>query len=134
MSRQAGFTLLESLVTLVILSVFASGILTWLNSSVSGYQRLEQAGVRLTAFRNAAEIMATVNPMDASTGKILLAPYEIAWRSEQLQFKPAVQTSTGSYYDVALYETTVDVHLDTGLLGTFKLTQVGFKQTRSPVF
>jgi prepilin-type N-terminal cleavage/methylation domain-containing protein len=134
-SPQAGFTLLESIVTLVILTVFASGLLTWLNSSVSGYQKLTLSQERLAVFNNAVNIIASVNPLLVPVGRVDLSPYSIEWQASQDGPVRAASTMrTGSYYDVALFQMNVTVDKSGKLLGSFVVTQVGYKQTIFPEY
>jgi len=133
--RQSGFTLLESVVTLVILAVFAGGLFSWLNNTVVGYQKLDAVQERMKAFRNAADFVATVNPLLTPIGRIEIPPYAVAWRATEIEpVRTASTMRNGSYYDVGLYNTLVSVDKGGEHLGSFVVKQVGYKQTVFPEF
>ncbi len=133
-TSQHGFTIIESIVTLVILAAFSSGMLAWLNSSVNTYHKLSKTQEKLAVFRSAVDIVANVNPMLEPEGEIDLPPYVVNWQSEQLAYSKASSEGAGTYYDAGLYRVSVIVHKDSEELGTFSLTLVGSKQTVFPLF
>ena len=131
--KQNGFTLLEAVVTLTILAVFAGGLLAWLNNSVVGYQKLDAVQERMRAFRNAADFVATVNPLVTPIGRIELPPYTVVWQATEIEpVRTATQNS--SYYDVGLYTTLVSIDKGGEHLGSFSIKQVGYRQTVFPDF
>jgi general secretion pathway protein I len=126
---QRGFTLLEAVVAMVLISGLGSALFAWINSELSALSRLQQANARAEVTANAVEFMHTINPMLTPEGKVALAPYSLAWTAEAIT---AVQDAANNgLYQLALYDDHVTVqHADGTPWFDFTLRQVGYKKVR----
>jgi general secretion pathway protein I len=124
-----GFTLLEAIVALVLLSTAGLVLFSWINASFDGLARIEQSNARATAELNAMEFMKTVNPMQQPEGQIKLGEVQVSWRAKPITDLVANRTDSREPgpFTVALYE--IEVALD----GrpkiqpyTIKLRQMGY--------
>lgn len=101
-----GFTLLEAIVALVLLTTAGLALFSWMNASFDGLNRIEQSNARAAAELNALEFMKTVNPMERPDGQIKLGQVDLKWRARQLS--PPVQNRTDARdpgpFSVAMYE------------------------------
>lgn len=132
--EQAGFTLIEAIVAMVLISGAGIALFSWINGNIVALSRVQEANARSDATTNVLEYMHRVNPMLVPEGRAVLGAYVIRW-----QASPASPIVEGvafprgrSLYQLALYDTTVAVAGEGGG-GWFelKLKQVGYRQVRS---
>lgn len=132
--RQAGFTLLEAIVAMVLIGGAGLALFGWINGSVASLRRVQDANARSEAMTNVLEYMERVNPMLRPEGMAPLGRYSIRWRARPITaIVDGVNYPSGiGLYQIALYGTTVSV-LSEGERAWFELQlrQVGYKQVRS---
>lgn len=134
LARTAGFTLLEAIVALVLISSAGLALFGWINGNIMALTRIHDANARSEATVNVLEYMNRVNPMLSPEGKAPLGTYSIQWRS-----RPISDVADGadypvgtSPYQLALYSTTVSVTSERGQEWfEFQLQQVGYKKVRA---
>jgi prepilin-type N-terminal cleavage/methylation domain-containing protein len=102
---ERGFTLLETIVALVILSAAAIAFFEFLSTTLGGARRMELASRAFDQRTNALEIATAVNPMALPEGTLNLGPYSISWSSQRLG---GVRQSSGypigaGVFKIALY-------------------------------
>lgn len=133
-AAQGGFSLLEAVVALVLISTAGLALFSWINSNLISLQKVRDVNARTEATRNALEYMAAVNPMLTPRGSVNLGNVELAWDAKQLvQPKDGVDYPTGlSLWQFALFKTTVTL-LEDGKKPwvSFQLEQVGYKRVRA---
>ncbi len=131
---QGGFTLMEAIVAMVLISGVGIALYGWINGNIVALSRVHDANARSEATTNVLEYMHRVNPMLVPEGRAALGAYAIRWRAN-----PASPTAEGvafprgrSLYQLALFDTTVAVTGEGGdAWFELKLRQVGYKQVRS---
>ncbi len=130
---QRGFTLLEAVVAMVLISGAGSALFAWINSELSALARVQQSNARAEAMVNAIEFMHMVNPMLAPEGKFPFGVHSLAWKAKAVS---AVQDGVSyprgiSLYQLALYDNYVTVQQADGTRWfDFTLRQVGYKKVR----
>jgi general secretion pathway protein I len=129
--RQRGFTLLEAIVALVLLTTAGLTLFSWINASFESLDRIEQSNVRAAAERNALEYLRTINPMARPEGRIVLGTTQMTWRAKQLA--PAtsnmLDTLAPGPFSVAMYEVEVGLDSPPLLVGhRFVVRQMGFSR------
>ena len=128
-SRQHGFSLLEAVVAMVLISGTGYALFGWINTNIMTLNSVREANARAEATQNILEYMYNVNPMLKPEGNASLGQYKFRWES-----KPAtlVQDGSGnSLYQFALFETSVMA--EDGQLKPwfeFRFRQVGYKKVR----
>lgn len=131
--RQAGFTLLEAIVALVIFSIGAMSLYAWLGVSLEALHATARAQDRVVATTSALEVLRKVNPMAQEAGTIDVDGHTYAWKARPIDGpRPAVtQLGAPTIFQVALFELEVIV---TGPDGTeterFAVRQMGHRQLR----
>ena len=126
-NRQRGFSLLEAVVAMVLISGVGYALFGWINSNIMSLNRIREANARAEATQNTLEYMSTINPMLKPEGNASLGLYKIRWLS-----KPVTLVQDGkSLYQLALYDTMVRTEGRDGLQWfEFRLRQVGYKKVR----
>ena len=127
-----GFTLLEAIVAVVLLSTAGLVLFTWINASFDSLNRIEISNARAAAELNAMEYMKTVNPMEQPTGNVKLGDIQMIWRATPIG--DPVQNRTDARepgpFLVAMYQ--IEVSLDgRPRLEPYamRLRQMGYRRT-----
>ena len=130
-SRAHGFTLLEAIVALVILTTAGLALFSWINASFDSLHRIEYNNNRAAAEINALEYLRTINPMERPEGEALLGAVTMRWRSRVISdIKPNMtDAQVPGPFMVALYETQVSLEALPQLPQyTFTLRQMGYNR------
>ncbi len=133
MTKQRGFSLLEAVVAMVLISGAGVALFSWINSELASVVKLQESNARAEAMVNVLELMRTVNPMQAPEGTLSFAAYRLTWRaSEVAPVQDGISYPQGiSLYQLALYDTLVRVSNSDGTPWfDFTLRQVGYKKVR----
>ncbi len=106
---QAGFTLLEAIVALVLVAGAGAVLFSWVNDSVVSLGRLSEQHLRQAAMENVLSYMQGVNPMTDPTGDMDFASYRIRWQSTPVVDERDNSNYPGGtgFFRVGLYEVTV---------------------------
>ena len=131
--QQAGFTLLEAIVALVLIATTGMALFSWVNSNVIALQRVQAVNAQDAATLNALQYMHNVNPMATPEGTAALGDYTLNWRSEATaEARDGANYPSGiSLYQIAMYQTLVTLQTADGKdWFNFSLQQVGFKKVR----
>lgn len=130
--RQRGFTLLEAIVALVLISTSGLALYSWLNSSLISLQRVESAEQRAWAMSNALQRLRLVNPAEVPAGTERAGRLQIHWQSSPKQpLTDGVSFPNGiGLYQVGLYDTQVRIEQDGQPIGKFQFQQFGYKKVR----
>lgn len=134
--KHRGFSLLEAMVALVVLSSAGMVLFSWINASIVSLRRVEDANVRSAATINALEFMQSVNPMLRPQGSMDLGAYELRWQSRELTtpLDGADYPRGIGPFQIALYDTTVSLHQHGGAYWfEFNLQQVGHRRVRTAI-
>lgn len=133
-SHQRGFSLLEAVVSIVLISTTGLALFSWINSNLISLGRVQETNARAEATQNALEYMAAVNPMLVPSGKASLGDKDLTWDAKLIT---PVKDGTGypmgtGLWQFALYETNVTIAQEGDQPGfSFRLKQIGYKRVRS---
>jgi len=133
-TRQTGFTLLEAIVALVLISSAGLALFSWINGNIMALNRIHDVNARSEAAANILEYMDRVNPMLTPEGEAPLGAYSIKWRAQATSnITEGVGYPRGqSLYQMALYSTAVSVRQASDKIWfELKLQQIGYKRVRS---
>ena len=133
MIRQGGFSLLEAVVAMVLISGAGAALFSWINTELGSVARLQQINSQAETMLNVLEFMQTVNPMLTPEGDAPLARLTVTWKSNAVtEVQDGVSYPAGvSLYQLALYDTLVSVMYRDGTPWfSFTLRQVGYKRVR----
>lgn len=126
-SRQLGFSMLEAVVAMVLISGAGYALFGWINSNIMTLNSIREANARAEATQNILEYMDSVNPMLKPEGTASLGQYRIRWESKP---ETLIQDGTG-LYQLALYDALVKV--ENGQARPwfdFRVRKVGYKKVR----
>ena len=132
--KQSGFSLLESIVALVLLASVGMALFSWINTSVMSLQRVRDANLESEATLNVIEYMQTINPILKPDGKADLGGYSLAWHATQLgPLRDGAGYPAGiGLWQLGLYETDVKITRENQVPWfSLKLKQVGYQRIRS---
>jgi general secretion pathway protein I len=131
--RHAGFTLLEAIVAMVLISGAGMALFTWINQNISSLHRILETNARAEATSNVLEYMTRVNPMLTPEGSANLESYRVRWIAKQ-DGDPRDGNSLPfsiNLYQFALYDTQVSVQRQGGQAWfDLKLRLLGYKKVR----
>jgi len=74
-AKQRGFSLLEAIVAMVIISGAGYALFGWVNSNIMTLNSIRDANARSEATQNILEYMSSVNPMLKPSRCATLGPY-----------------------------------------------------------
>ena len=133
-SRSQGFTLLETMVALVIFTGAAMALYALFNTNLIALTRAHDVSRQTPAVRHAVEHIASINPREAGDGRIELDGLDIVWSATLVQPPRQSQTLTGGrgYYEIGLYEIEFTMSDRGRRLGTWRMRSVGYEKVREP--
>lgn len=134
--KQLGFTLIETIVALVLIASTGMALFSWINSNIITLNRVQEQNAKNAATLNALEYIRIINPMKLPQGQATLGAYKLTWQATLLiDPRDGAGYPTGnSLYQLALYQTKVDVKKADGQHWfSFDVQQVGYKQIRDSV-
>lgn len=132
--KQRGFTLLETIVALVLISSVGMALLTWVHSNIMNLQQVRNANERNQAIRNTLSFMDTVNPSLIPSGEHQLGMFLIRWQANLIDGPKDGLNLEGrlGYFQLALFDTNISIFKEDQMLTQFSLRQMGYQQVRTP--
>jgi len=121
--NQHGFTLLEAIVALVLITSTGMALLNWISTNLTTLQHVQAAQQRNDATRNAVAFIETVNPIEQPRGEEIIGAYKLVWEAKAIEL-----LGDTIMYQVGLYDMNVIVSLDDTLVAKLTVRQIGFKQ------
>ena len=132
--RQQGFTLLETMVALVIFTGAAMALYGLFNTNLIALVRAHDVSRQMPAVRHAIEYLSSINPRETDAGQFEFDGVKVAWSATLLQPVRQSQNMTGGrgYFEVGLYEIEFVMSERGRPLGTYQMRVVGHKKVREP--
>lgn len=131
--KQHGFTLMEAIVSLVLIATTGMALFSWVNSNIITLNRVQESNAENAATLNALEYMHGINPMNSPQGQASLGAYRLSWQAEATTDPRdgASYPSGISLYQLAMYQTRISIQKPDGKFWFgFTLQQVGYKKVR----
>ena len=130
---QNGFSLIEAIVALTILSIGTVTLYSWFVVAYDGLIRINDRGEMYEVLKNFEVQLYMMNPQQESEGLYLYNSYEVAW---SLWLVEPISTGvyaagTQSNFDLGLYSVEFEVSRDGQTLGQFMTRKVGYRATRN---
>ena len=130
----AGFTLLETMVALVIFSAAALAMYGLFNTNLIALARAHDISRQLPVIHQALEHLSSINPRKTGDGRIELDGLNVVWSAKLVEPVRESQTLTGGrgFFEVGLYEIEFTVSEQGRILGTWRVRSVGYEKVREP--
>ena len=131
----AGFTVLESIVAMVVFAGAALALYGLFNTNLIALDRAHDAARQMTAARHALEHLAVANPRDGETGRIRVDGIDVVWSARLLEPVRRSRTASGDrgYFQIGLYEVELELHDADRPLERWRLRIPGYRKTTGPV-
>lgn len=132
-SKQAGFTLLEAIVAMVIFSLGAFALYGWLSTNLITLERVIDRREAEASVRSALDMVRRVNPMEEPRGERAVGTLEVQWEATPVEPpRPSVsQIGMPTLFEVGLYTLDVRVSRDGEEVDRFQVRQAGHRQVRA---
>ena len=131
--RQAGFTLLEAIVAMVLLAITIMPLYEWVGRSLAGMARVADNAKQAEAQLSAVSILSAVNPMEEPTGTVDSGSNRVRWQSTPLS-NPVDNSGYPrgvGLYQVALYRIRAEILRGDTLWFAFDVDQMGYHRVRT---
>jgi general secretion pathway protein I len=130
----AGFSLLEVIAALVILSIGAAAAFTWLTQSVATLARLRTEERAQLARLEVLDYLRAINPAARPEGAVQMADFSFSWTSRPLREAVSALNALRApgIHEVSLFEVSAHVSLSTKQPEAgfdITLPVAGFRQT-----
>ena len=130
--RSRGFSLLETMVALVIFAAAAMALYGLFNTNLVALARAHDVSRQVPAVRHAIEHLSSINPREEGAGRLVLDGVQVAWSAKLLEPVRQSQSPTGGmgYFEVGLYELEFTMRAGGRSLGTWRMRSVGYEKAR----
>jgi general secretion pathway protein I len=131
--RQAGFTLLEAIVALVLIAVTLVPLYEWVGRSLAAMARVADNTREAEAKLSAVSVISAVNPMEEPTGAVDSGSYRIRWQATPLT-DPVDNSGYPrgiGLYQVALYRVRAEIIRGDQVWFAFDVDQMGYHRVRT---
>ena len=134
--RPRGFTLLETMVAMVVLAGTAMALYALFNTNLVALARAHDVSRQMPAVRHAVEYLSSINPREEGAGAIEFDGVDVAWSARLLQPVRQSQSVTGGrgYFELGLYEVEFTMSERGRPMGTWRVRIVGYEKVREPAF
>lgn len=129
-----GFTLVEAMVALVIFSMAAMGIYSWINTNLISLNRVAVVAESEFVVNSVMERLKLVDLRNESEGSFDVAGYRVQWRAELIEpwAQGLAPRGTMSLYDLGLYHVVFDLDKNDQTVATYSYRQTAWYQAREP--
>ena len=129
LKQSRGFTLLESIVALVILSTSCVAIYSWLSTSLDGLRRVDDTVTIKLITDDLGAYFRTVTIENETEETLTLNGYQVDWMARLVEQKQLGRhpMGTSSNFILGLYQIDAIVSKDNREVGQFKTRTVSFK-------
>lgn len=134
--RPMGFTLLETMVAMVVFAGAAMALYALFNTNLIALARAHDVSRQMPAVRHAVEYLSSINPREEGDGAFEIDGIDVAWSANLLQPVRQSQSTTGGrgYFEVGLYEVELTMSERGRPMGTWQVRIVGYEKVREPAF
>ena len=131
-NKQHGFSLLEAIVALVLISTSGMALFSWINNTLVGLNHALVSNQRKQYRQNALALMQQINPLEQKTGEIKTPEFVLSWQSTALTPIKQEIDSFGipGSFAMSLYESKVQILQGDGQVDEFTVRQIGFQRTQ----
>lgn len=127
-----GFSLLEAIVALALISLTGMAIFSWLNQSLGNLSNLNRQQMQSQLAENAFSYIKTINPMVTPDGTTQLGSLHLTWHSKLMGQPDRAVGSLGNFtnYQMGLYLLDVTLQQPDTVTLNFSVRQVGYLEIK----
>ena len=131
--RQSGFTLLEAIVALVIFSMGALALYSWLGVNLKTLERVAERRETVALTHSALDQVRRINPMETPRGRREIGEVVIEWEAKPVEPPRNAVTQIGlpTIFQVGLFALEVRVSRGGAEMERFQVRQLGYKQVQA---
>ena len=131
--RQSGFTLLEAIVALVIFSMGALALYSWLGVNLKTLERVAERREAVALMHSALDQVRRSNPMETPRGRREIGEVVIEWEAKPVEPPRNAVTQIGlpTIFQVGLFALEVRVSRGGVEMERFQVRQLGYKQVQA---
>lgn len=131
-SRRAGFTLLETIVALMLFATAGLTLYALFNTNLLTLGRVADVAKQEPVVLHAMERLATVNPWQRQQGSFSYQGFDIDWQARLAAPVRQGQDAFGRLgdYDIGLYDVDIEVRERGRLLGRWQVRLLGHDNVR----
>ena len=126
---QSGFSLLEAIVALAIMSGIAVAAFSWLNTALLNTERTNQ---NYEAQQVAENFLAEIKPSDLiknQSGRSDYGSYSVSWTAKPIDKANGLLTNgVPSQFALALFQVDLEVQKGEELVATFQVRKAAFRK------
>jgi general secretion pathway protein I len=98
--EETGFTILEVIVALVLLSSVGMAAFSWMNTSLMSVERITRVNEQTEMVLNGLELLRRLNPMTQPAGELETDSFHLSWQAKE--YHAPVKQKYG-IYSIAVY-------------------------------
>ncbi len=135
-TTQAGFTLLETIVALVIFASAGMALYGLFNTNLITLTRVQDVSKQMIVVQHAIERLSSMNLQGEAAGRIEIDEFDVLWSARLVEPYRQGQNVQGylGYFQVGLYQVDFEVRDRLRSLGTYQLRLVGYEKVREAAF
>jgi hypothetical protein len=120
------------MVALVVFSITAMGIYSWINTGLISLQKVDAAVKRELVLGEAIERLKQIDLTASQFGELQLYDCDVHWQAETLEpWQPGLfHIGSPGVHDLGLYKVTLQVFEGQRLLGNYQFRQIQHKPVR----
>ncbi len=124
-----GFTLLEAVVALTILSTSGLAIYSWLGTSLDGLRRVNNVVATRVLADDLQAYFRTVTIESEQRRSVVLNGYDIEWQATLLEPERVGRFGTGvpNGFRIGLYRVDIAIFRDGSEIGSYETRLVGYR-------
>ena len=129
-----GFSLLEAILALVILSSALSGLYSWINTDLISLRRAEAVVAAQNVLEEATRKVELLDLSRDSEGRMAIGDFDLAWKAQLVEPVAYGRAQQGvvAAYDLALYDISLTLESAGRSLGTWHTRTARHSLVRPP--
>lgn len=129
---RAGFSLLETVVAMTVFAAAGTALFAFFNTNLIALARVENTAAQVPVVRAAHTVLSAVNPAERQAGEFAVGEHQVTWTATLVEPMRSGRSASGipATYQFGLYEIAFRVRVGDRTVGTWRLRQVGYRNTR----